>query len=192
MVTATPAIVVFDLDGTLLDSDAALATAFVRLGVPAEAITYGHVIADECARLGLSLEDYLAAYDTDAAAPFPGVEAMLRTIGRWVVCSNKHPTSGRAELARLGWAPERTWFADAFDGPKRLDPVLDELGLDPRSVLYVGDTDHDREAARTVGCRFVLAGWNPRAVARSGDEVAATPGDVLLAASGQRLSSSGA
>ncbi len=178
-------IVVFDLDGTLLDSDAALAGAFITLGVPPEQITYGHVIAEECARLGLELDDYLDAYDTDAARPFPGVEAMLDRLDRWAVCSNKHPRSGHAELARLGWEPEGSWFADAFDGPKELAPVLRGLGVDASEVLYVGDTDHDRAAARAVGCRFVLAGWNPRAVPRAGDEVATRPADVLVAVAGQ-------
>jgi phosphoglycolate phosphatase-like HAD superfamily hydrolase len=57
---------VFDFDGTLVDSDAALLDAFVVLGVPAADVTYGHAVAEECDRLGLSLEDYVAAYDTTA------------------------------------------------------------------------------------------------------------------------------
>jgi HAD superfamily hydrolase (TIGR01549 family) len=184
-----PELVLFDLDGTLLDSDAPLAGAFVALGVPPDEITYGHVIADECARLGIDLDEYLDAYDTEAAHPFPGVVEMLQEIDRWAVCSNKHPRSGHAELARLGWHPERSWFADAFVGAKRLEPVLDELALGPDAVLYVGDTDHDRDAATAVGCRFVLAAWNPRSVPRPGDEIARRPADVLAAARGQSLSS---
>jgi HAD superfamily hydrolase (TIGR01549 family) len=189
---ATPEVVVFDLDGTLLDSDDALATAFVRLGVPRSAVTFGHVIAEECRRLGLSLDDYVDAYDTEAAQPFAGVDALLDGLDRWAVCSNKHPSSGHAELARLGWEPELALFADAFDGPKRLDVVLARLGIAASAVLYVGDTAHDREAAAAIGCRFVLAGWNPRAGSRPGDEVAAVPGDVLVACSGQSLGSSSA
>ena len=45
---------IFDLDGTLIDSDAALVAPFVALGVPREAVTFGHVLQDECDRLGLS------------------------------------------------------------------------------------------------------------------------------------------
>ena len=190
MVTSSTAqIVVFDLDGTLLDSDAPLSDAFVRLGIERSAITFGHVIADECARLGLSLDAYLDAYDTDAATPFAGVTSMLEQVGRWAVCSNKHPRSGHAELRRLGWSPELAMFADAFDGPKRLDVVIERLGFDPGDVLYVGDTDHDRDTARTAGCRFVLAGWNPRTRPHPGDEVALVPGDVLAARNGQLLGS---
>lgn len=190
MSPATPALVLFDLDGTLLDSDEALATAFVALGIHRESVTFGHVVADECRRLGIALDAYLDAYDTEAAAPFPGVEELLGRLDRWAVCSNKHPRSGRAELARLGWQPEGAWFADAFDGPKRLDVVLRELGLAAAEVLYVGDTDHDREAAHAVGCRFVLAGWNPRARPRERDEVATVPIELLDAVAGQDLSGS--
>jgi phosphoglycolate phosphatase len=170
---------IFDLDGTLLDSDAALVAPFVALGVPRQDVTFGHVLADECARLGVSVDRYLDVYDESAALPFPGVETMLARLDHWAVCSNKHPRSGRAELARLGWRPDVALFADAFDGAKRLGPVVDALALGPADVAFVGDTDHDRRCAVDLGCRFVLAGWNPRAVATTDDLVARGPGDVL-------------
>lgn len=173
------AAVIFDLDGTLVDSDAALAGAFEVLGVASEDITYGHVLAAECARLGLTVDAYLEAYDTELVRPYPGVADMLQVIGRWALCSNKHPVSGRAELARLGWEPEVALFADAFDGPKRLDPALDALGLDAEQVVFVGDTEHDRSAALAIGCRFVWAGWNPRIEPRRGDEVAHDPDHLI-------------
>ena len=174
--------IVFDLDGTLLDSDAALAGAFVALGVPASEVTFGHVVADECARLGLSLDDYVAAYDTAAAQPYPGVADLLAAVDRWAVCSNKHTSSGRAELTRLGWTPEVALFSEDFGGgAKRLAPVLAAMGLTGSEAAFVGDTDHDRRCAAEAGCPFVLAGWNPRAaaVAGAGDLVAASPADVV-------------
>lgn len=169
---------IFDLDGTLVDSDQALLDAFVALGVDREAVTFGHVLADECARLGIAVEDYLEVYDHDAARPFPGVVEVVDALGRWAVCSNKHGASGRAELARLGWEPEVALFADAFGGPKRLGPVLAALGLGAQEVVFVGDTAHDRTCAEEAGAVFVLAGWNPRAVAQSGDVVLTAPGEL--------------
>ena len=171
---------IFDLDGTLLDSDEALIAPFVALGVPREEVTFGHTVEDECRRLGLMVEDYVSGYDTEIAMPFAGIEDLVRSLDRWAVCSNKHPSAGRAELARLGWTPEVALFADAFGGrSKELGPVLDALGLDAEEILFVGDTDHDRRCAVEEGCPFVLAAWNPRARPVDGDLVARRPADVL-------------
>jgi len=172
---------VFDFDGTLVDSDAALLDAFVVLGVPADQVTYGHAVAEECSRLGLSLDDYVAAYDTTAAQPFPGVEELVATLGRWALCSNKHPVSGVEELARLGWRPEVAQFADAFGWRhKRLEPVLADLQLGPEEVLMVGDSEGDRWCAEQAGCAFAWAGWNERTrLAEPEGLVLRSPSDVL-------------
>ncbi len=170
---------VFDLDGTLVDSDEALAAAFVALGVPRRSVTFGHVLEAECERLGIGLADYLDAYDEDQAQPFTGVAALVAELSFWAVCSNKHPRSGRAELARLGWHPQVALFSDAFDGPKQLEPVLAAIGMGATDVVFVGDTAHDRACAAAVGARFALAGWNPRAQPETGDLVLTRPQDLL-------------
>jgi HAD superfamily hydrolase (TIGR01549 family) len=172
-------IAVFDLDGTLIDSDEALAAPFVTHGVPRSEVTFGHVLADECARLGMTVEDYLANYDSRLVRPFAGVVEMLARLDRWAVCSNKHTEAGRAELELMGWAPELALFSEEFDGPKQLTPVLDRLGVGADEVVFVGDTAHDRRVATEVGATFALAGWNPRAEAAPGDHVLVTPADVL-------------
>jgi phosphoglycolate phosphatase-like HAD superfamily hydrolase len=176
VLTAGFATVVFDLDGTLLDSDAALAAPYVALGVPADEVTYGHVVADECRRLGLSVADYLNAYDVAAAQPYPGVAEVVAQLDRWAVCSNKARRCAEAELSRLGWAPAVARFAEDFGGgPKRLGPVLAALGVDdPWSVRFVGDTAHDRVCAADAGVAFAVAAWNPRAAGL------AVPGDLVL------------
>lgn len=161
----TPTLI-FDLDGTLLDSDEALVRPFLELGMAREEITFGHPVVEACAAWGIDLDEYLRRYDTGAASPFPGAEELVGRLERWAICSNKHPVSGRAELARLGWRPEVAAFADTFDGgPKHLGPVLDALGLGAHEVVFVGDTEHDLACAMEVGCRFVWAGWNPRTMA---------------------------
>lgn len=141
---------------------------------------FGPLAADECDRLGIALADYLDAYDCDAAQPYAGVaEVIAHLDGRWALCSNKVASAGRRELARLQWSPLVAMFAEDFGGPKRLGPVLDRLGVRPGSVLFVGDTAHDRACAAEVGVRFALAAWNPRATAEPGDIVLAEPADLL-------------
>ncbi|MGZ4717853.1 MAG: HAD family hydrolase, partial [Acidimicrobiales bacterium] len=90
-------VAVFDLDGTLVDSDEALAAPFVAHGVPRAEVTFGHVLADECARLGIGVDDYLALYDARQVQPYAGVVELLGRLERWAVCSNKHPEAGHAE-----------------------------------------------------------------------------------------------
>lgn len=173
--------VVFDFDGTLVDSDAALLDAFVALGVPPDTVTYGHAVAEECERLGLSLDAYVDAYDTTVVQPYDGVVTMLGELDRWALCSNKHPSSGADELRRLGWRPEVARFADSFGWEhKRLEPVLDDLGLRADEVLMVGDSEGDRWCAEQVGCGYAWAGWNERTRRASpGGVVLDDPSDVL-------------
>lgn len=174
-----PRVAVCDLDGTLLDSDEALVAPFLAFGIPRDGIRFGPPVAEECARLGISLDDYVDRYDTEAVKPFPGVEAMIAGFDRWSVCSNKHPRSGWAELDRLGWRPDLALFTDAFDGPKSLGPVLDALGLHADDIVFLGDTAHDRACAQEVGATFALAGWNERARPDDGDIVLERPEDLL-------------
>jgi HAD superfamily hydrolase (TIGR01549 family) len=177
----TSRLAVFDLDGTLLDTDEALVAPFIALGVAPEEVTFGHVLADECTRLGIDVDAFLGLYDTDLAQPFAGVVDLLTRIEgtRWAVCSNKHPRSGHAELDRLGWKPEVALFNDAFDGPKQLGPVLVALGVTADEIVFVGDTGHDRRCAAEIGAPFGLAGWNPRTRAEPGDAMLHAPLDVL-------------
>jgi HAD superfamily hydrolase (TIGR01549 family) len=172
-----PSVAVFDFDGTLVDSDEALIAPFLALGIDRSRIGMGRLLADECEALGITVEDYVAHYDPTASAPFPGVEDLLDSLDTWGLCSNKLPEAGAFELDRLGWTPTAQAFARGT--PKTLRPVLMDLGVTGPEVLYVGDTEHDRECAREVGARFALAGWNPRAVPVDGELVLREPGEVL-------------
>lgn len=175
--------VVFDFDGTLVDSDEALLVPFDQLGVSRSEVVMGSAVAQECRRLGISMDSYVAAYDTEVVEPYDGIEAMLGAIPRWAVLSNKHPESAIAELKRLEWEPEALMCADAFGWEhKSLTPMLDALGLSADEVVMVGDSGGDLRCATEVGCRFIWAGWNPRVQdARPAGEVAATPGELLSA-----------
>ncbi len=172
---------VFDFDGTLVDSDEELVRAFMRLGVPREGITFGHAIAEETDRLGLSLEAYADAYRVDVVEPFAGVSSVVPLLGRWSLCSNKHPRSGAAELERLGWHPELAYFSDSFDwSHKHLAPLLDAMGLTAAQVAMVGDSEGDARCAAEVGCDMVWAGWNPRVDSDTHDGIVLERPEQLL------------
>jgi phosphoglycolate phosphatase-like HAD superfamily hydrolase len=153
---------IFDLDGTLIDSDDALIDPFVRLGMARDEITFGHPIEEACAEWGIDIDRYIELYDTAVAQPFEGADEVVRQLGRWAICSNKHTISGREELARLGWAPEQAWFSSDFGGAaKRLAPVIEAMGLGATDVAYVGDTEHDQACAEAVGCEFYWSRLEP-------------------------------
>lgn len=175
------AIALFDLDGTLVDSDAALLAPFTALSVPPERVPpLGLPLGEACVHAGITVGDYLERYDGTAVEPFPGVEELLAQLPRWAVCSNKARTSGREELVRLGWRPELALFSEDFGGrPKTLHPVLEALGLAATEVLFVGDTAHDRSCSADAGVAFALAGWNPRVEPEPGDVVLRHPSEVL-------------
>lgn len=177
---AAPEVVIFDFDGTLVDSDEALLAPFDALGIDRAEVVMGSAVAEECERLGVSMQDYVGAYDTRVVEPFAGVPAMLEHLPRWAMLSNKHPASALAELERLSWEPELVMCADAFDwAHKSLVPMLDALGLEAAQVAMVGDSEGDVRCAQEVGCRFVWAGWNPRVRATAvPGEVARTPTDL--------------
>jgi phosphoglycolate phosphatase-like HAD superfamily hydrolase len=165
----------FDFDGTLVDSDEALTAPWHALGVDPAVVPLGLPLVEACTRAGVTVDDYLAHYDGTVALPFAGVPELVAALDRWGLASNKERTSGRRELARLGWTPDAALFSDDFGGQeKQLRPLLDAMGLDPADVVFVGDTRHDRACASAVGVRFALAGWNARA--RDGAE----PGDLVL------------
>lgn len=172
---------IFDLDGTLVDSADALLAPFLALGVEHATIPPpGMLLEDACAQVGITVADYIAAYDPSLVRPFPGAAELLDGLSRWAVCSNKLRAAGTLELGLLGWQPEHVMFAEDFNGqPKHLDVLLNDLNLDAPDVVFVGDTQHDRACAAAAGVTFVLAGWNPRAESRPGDVTLSHPMELL-------------
>lgn len=171
---------IFDLDGTLLDSDEALVQPFLGFGVRREDIVFGEPLGDACERLGVDIDAYLDAYDVSLAQPFPGVDEMVRRLERWAVASNKYGVGAHRELERLKWQPDVVMFSEDFEyRPKELKTVLLELGIDAHEAVFIGDTDGDRQAAAQAGVTFALSAWNPRALSVGDEVVLRRPMDVF-------------
>lgn len=178
--------IVFDLDGTLIDSApdihgianallAAEGLAPITLDEARDFIGNGASVFvakmraargipdSEHARL---LADFVARYD-DAVTltrPYPGVEAALAALAAaghaMGVCTNKPIRPTRAVLAHLGLD---RWFATVWGGDSlpvhKPDPAplaAAFAALGSGAALYVGDSEVDAETARRAGVPFLL------------------------------------
>jgi len=176
--------IVFDLDGTLVDSlpdiVGAFRDAFAEFGMaaPAEAAVRAHV--------GLPLEAMYAAFApsarvADLAAayrriyperftrqtrPFAGVPEALATLRargfRLAVATTKRSDMARRLVAalRLDDALDVVQGTDGFPHKPAPDVVLRALAaLDAEGVWMVGDTVHDIEAGRAAGLATYAVTW---------------------------------
>lgn len=179
--------VLFDLDGTLIDTAADLLGTLddlrAELGLsplaqpllPAMAARGGRGIL----RLGFPedpqaperwLPRYLQIYSSRLARlsrPYPGAEALLQRLQAGgialAIVSNKPEALARQLLSDLGWLDR---FGSLIGGdtlPVRkpaADPVLRacfELGVPATGSVMVGDDLRDIEAARAAGCALAIA-----------------------------------
>lgn len=206
--------VIFDLDGTLLNTICDLAGAgnwvcrengwpthtveeykrMVGNGIPKLVERFAPERARTPERLAAALEQFSAYYDvhkTDATAPYPGVAELLQVLRdrgvRLAVLSNKADALCPALLGR--------YFGGVFDDmqgkregvPAKPDPagvfqMMERLGADAETTLFVGDSDVDIQTGRNAGLRTVgvLWGFRDRAelVAAGADALAADCGEL--------------
>jgi phosphoglycolate phosphatase len=199
--------VVFDLDGTLVDTladiAAAMNRALERLGLPTHPREryrgwVGHGALDLCRRAappeaaGLCERlagEYRRCYGAAPvveARPYPGMTALVDRLaadGRALaVLSNKPHELVTAIVAEL--FPQR--FAAVHghrDGAARKpDPeparaILRELGVEPPQAAMVGDSTLDIGTARAAGMRAIAVTWGFRPAA----ELAAASPDACVA-----------
>lgn len=176
--------VVFDLDGTLIDSalDIAAAANATLAEVGAEPLTVAEARSFVGAGAPIFVERMARARNLLDPAPlvprfvhhyeravnetviYPGVEAALATLKasghRLGLCTNKPQRPTRAVLAHLGW---EAVFEAVFSGdslpvrkpdPAPLLAALEALGSGP--AIYVGDGEVDAETADRAGVPFLL------------------------------------
>ena len=177
--------VVFDLDGTLADTEPLV------LGCMLETINrHGHAVDEELLlkyigpplpvmlnnMLGLSAEqahpiymDYLRRYEDvymPQTRPLPGAESLLDALCEanvpLAIVTNKREDAGRKTVELLDWTDqfETIIGADTASDPKPhpapLLYALEILAGEPESAVMVGDTESDMGAGRNAGFAGVI------------------------------------
>ncbi len=171
--------IVFDWDGTLMDSEAQIVSclhgSIADLGLPP--------MSDNTVRnvIGLGLReavdtlvpgrgeqfrhDFVAAYRrhwfaSDGSSLFEGAREMLDTLRARDFLLGIATGKARRGLIRV---LEQTGLTDYFDAtrcadetvskphPQMLLELMDELGMSARQTLMVGDTEYDMEMATRAG-----------------------------------------
>jgi phosphoglycolate phosphatase len=172
---------IFDLDGTLIDSklDIALAVnaALADLGkeaLPHEQI-FGYIgngapkLIARAAGEGTSEEQvqrgleffikYYSAHKLDNTTLYPGVREALDTLSdlRMAVLTNKPVRASKGILEGLGIAGhfQIVYGGNSFDrkkpDPMGVETILREFGAAPSAAMFIGDSEIDVQTARNSG-----------------------------------------
>lgn len=183
--------VLFDLDGTLIDSERLILASYrhtmrEHLGhVPPEETwkaTIGQplvvqmkMFADREDKVSAMIRTYvdhnLANHD-DYVNPFPGVRPLVEAIresGRVLgIVTSKKRRATHMGLARCDLPAE--WFTAIVtaDDVERYKPepepvleALDQLGISGAEALFVGDSTHDMRCGRAAGVLTAAVLWGP-------------------------------
>lgn len=177
-------LVVFDWDGTILDTTAAIALAIQhacgKLGLPVPStmkaksvIGLGWEAAIKIVAPTLSPEDFpdFAHAYAERYRPaelevhlFDGIEALLKDLraagAELAVATGKSRRGLDRVLEQTGLRPlfSTTKTADMCapkPNPDMLEEIAVETGMTPERMVMVGDTTHDLFMAKTFGCRGV-------------------------------------
>lgn len=178
----------FDLDGTLLDSGPDLADAVnaARAGLGAEPLALdavlphigwglthllAHTLPEAVGRDDVALSAaretfhrWYRAHVYDRSRPYAGADAVLDAwSGRCGLVTNKPRDYVLEILERAGWTDH---LAAVVCGdivrkpaPEPLWRALETLDVAPADALFVGDSEVDRDAALAAGVPFAAVPW---------------------------------
>lgn len=206
--------VLFDLDGTLIDSAADLAAAANAMraarGLPLLPLAQYRPHGGSGARgmLGQAFEvapghagyedlkrEFLHRYEAlmyDSTRPFAGIEAELLGLAQaglaWGIVTNKAERFALPLARALGLAAATIVGGDTTGHTKpHPAPLLEaarRLGIAPEACLYVGDDERDILAGRAAGMATAVAAWG---YLGHGSEFRRWGADIELSAPGQLL-----
>ncbi|WP_295407970.1 HAD-IA family hydrolase [uncultured Thiocystis sp.] len=189
-------LIVFDWDGTLMDSEvrivACLQAAFVDLGLPEpsreaardiiglgleEAMMQLWPTADAILRGALAVQyrRHFLVTDQTASVLFPGARETLDWIAaqgyRLAVATGKSRRGLDQSMAETGLEGffHATRCADetfSKPNPQMLFELMDELGARPAATLMIGDTEYDMQMARNAGTEALAVSFGVHASER--------------------------
>lgn len=180
---------IFDLDGTLIDSEDDIATSvnctLIEMGFPVRepVAIYGFIgggvhnllrmslPADEGGLVDRAVEVFWERYREhllDTTRPYPGVPEMLDELGgkaRLAVATNKPLVHARLALEGLGlsgrFASIQGWRPglDVKPDPAILRIAMEESGVGPEESVMIGDGMSDLMAARHARVKSCAVGY---------------------------------
>ena len=186
-------IIIFDLDGTLVDSSVDITnslnyamgpygigkiTVEETIGLVGEGLTrlIEKVLGNERAALVPEVLDRFIAYYSehlvDFTRPYRGVPETLERLGNYrkAVISNKREFLSRELLARLGLAKyfDIILGSDSAEekkpSPKPVIKVLESFSVGPDEAVIVGDSNYDIDAGKAAGTKTIAVSYGYREV----------------------------
>lgn len=177
--------IIFDVDGTLIDTEQALIASLKQvlyeelgevyedgqlhfiLGIPGrDALMKLEV--KEIDKVDAKWNQYLQEY-SHLMNVFPGIEHVLKTLHELTIPTGIVTSKTRQELiddfvpfGLSTYVPHVICADDTLRHKPHPEPLLafiEKYELDPAEAIYIGDTRYDMEAARGAGIDFALASW---------------------------------
>ncbi|MFC6253096.1 HAD family hydrolase [Secundilactobacillus hailunensis] len=181
---------IFDVDGTLLDTEAMYMKALDKV---LRQHQISHPYSELAQTFGIPSLDALKQLNvpTDMLQPilnewaqaipefqslahvYDGIEAMLKQLSKQsdtqlAIMTSKQKYEFKRDVTPLGldqYFSEFVFFEDAKRGKPAPDPILvamNRLQADPAETVYIGDTQYDLQAAHAAGVKFGLVLWGNR------------------------------
>jgi len=179
-----PKTIVFDLDGTLVDSLPDIINSFrygfaalglpvpdvgairAKIGQPLEAMYAGFAPAEQVAALCACYREHYVEHFTDRTRPYPGVTellAQLREAGfKTAVATTKQSWMATRLLTALGFAAliDHIQGTDGFPHKPAPDVIWRALAaVGGEGLWMVGDTVSDIAAGKAAGLKTYAVSW---------------------------------